>query len=144
MPVNLVQYRWTAGACNNREIISCNRSNLYSGINLQQFLPVHLLLSSIKFLFEKIILDLLSVFVNSIQFNTLYFASVLCNILYLTSVTVYLTSVTVYVLNVLIYVLYFYHIWLYFITIKQKGDAEKHCTSVRLLSKFSYISLEPE
>ena len=109
MPVNLFQYRGTVGALTNRKIISHNRSKLYSGINLLQSLPVYLLLSYIKFLIEKIILDLLSVFVNSIRFNTRYVASLLCNILYLTSVTVYT-----------------YLIWLYFIIIKQSGDIKEN------------------
>ena len=95
------------GAFSNREIISHNRSNLYSGINLQQSLPVIWLLSFIKFLIEKIILDLLSVFVNIIRFNTRYVASVLCNTRYVASVlcnTRYVASVlcnTRYVASVL-------------------------------------------
>ena len=89
MPVNLVQCRGTVGAFNNREIFSHNRPNL--------------------FLIEKIILVLLSVFVNSIRFITRYVSSLLCNILYLTSIIVYT-----------------YHIWLYFIIIKRSGDLEEN------------------
>ena len=121
MPVNFVQYCGTVGVFNNREIVSHKRSNLRSGINLQQFLQVLLFLSCIKLLIEKIILNLFSVFVNSIRANTIYVASLLCNILYLISVTVYT-----------------YHIWLYFIIIKRSW------TSAQLLSKFFYILLEPE
>ena len=89
MLVNLVQYRGAVGAFYNREIISHNRSNLYSSINLQQFLQVLLLWSYIKFLIEKVILDLLSVFVSSIRFNTRYVTSLFYRILYLTSANVY-------------------------------------------------------
>ena len=121
MLVNLVQYCGTVGVFNNRDIVSHKRSNLRSGINLQQFLQVLLFLSCIKLLIEKIILNLFSVFVNSIRANTIYVASLLCSILYLISVTVYT-----------------YHIWLYFIIIKRSW------TSAQLLSKFFYISLEPE
>ena len=97
------------GAFNNCEIISHNRSNPYSGINLQQFLPILLFLSRIKFLIEKIILDLLSVFVNSIRFNTRYVVSLLCNSQCLTSVTEYT-----------------YYVWLYFIIIKRRGVVEEN------------------
>ena len=97
MPVNLVQCRGTVGAFNNREIFSHNRPNLFSKK------------ICIKFLIEKIILVLLSVFGNSIQFITRYVSSLLFNILYLTSITVYT-----------------YHIWLYFIIIKRSGDLEEN------------------
>ena len=66
-------------------------------------------LSSIKFLIKKFVLDLLSVFVNSIQFNTGYAAPLLSNVLYLTSVTVYTCQ-----------------IWLYFIIIEQSSDVQEH------------------
>ena len=56
-------------------------------------------------LIEKIVLDFLSVFIKSTRFNTRYVASLLCNILYLTSLTIYTC-----------------HIWLYFMIIKQSGD----------------------
>ena len=111
-------FNWDSwGAFSNREIISHNRSNLYSGINLPQFLPVIWLLSFIKFLIEKIILDLLSVFVNIIRFNTRYVASVLCNTRYVASVlcnSLCLTSATEYTC----------HIWLHFIIINRSGDVE--------------------
>ena len=68
---------------------------------------MRLLFSSTKFLNEKIILDLLSVFVNSIRSSTRCVASFLSNILYLTSITVNTC-----------------HIWLYFIIIKRSGDVE--------------------
>ena len=94
---------------NNCQIISHNRSSLYSGIYLQQFIPVLFLLSRIKFLIEKIILDMLSVFFNSIRCKTRCVASLLCNISYLTSVTAYTC-----------------HIWLYFIIMKRIGDVEEN------------------
>ena len=109
MSVNLIQNHGTVWAFNNREIISYNRSNLYSGINLQQFHPVLLILFWIKFLIEKIILVLFSIFVSSIRFNTRYVASLPSNVLYVTSVTAYT-----------------YHIRLYFIIIKQSGDVKEN------------------
>ena len=48
---------------------------------------------------------MLSVFVSSIRFNTSYVASLLCNIPYLTTVTIYT-----------------YNIWLYFLIFTQSGD----------------------
>ena len=52
MPVNLAQYRGLVRTITIREIISHNRSNLYSGINLQQFLSVELLINISKTLFS--------------------------------------------------------------------------------------------
>ena len=65
-------------------------------------------MSSIKFLIKKFVLDLLSAFVNSIQFNTGYVAPLLSNVLYLTSVIVYTCQ-----------------IWLYFIIIEQSSDVQE-------------------
>ena len=108
MPFDVVQCHGKVAGFSNHEIISHNRSNLYSVIILQQVLPVLLLFSSIKFL-----LEIYTWFAFSTCFqhpiNTRYVASFLCNIFYLTWMP---------------YISYFHT--LYFIIFKRSSDVEEN------------------
>ena len=53
MPVNLAQYRGIVKTFTNCEIISNNRSNLYSGINLLPFFSVELFMNISKTFYKK-------------------------------------------------------------------------------------------